>query len=53
MRTELWSNGKPVGDFSCGEASPANVVPGGEYFLRLIQNGDGYTEYVLNLEVIP
>ena len=53
LRVELWNNGNSVDDFSCGEAVLADVVPGGSYFLRLIQTGTGYTGYVLNLEGIP
>jgi uncharacterized protein YraI len=53
LRAELWNNGKAVGDFPCGWTSTANITPDNDYFLRLIQNETGYTEYVLNLEVIP
>jgi uncharacterized protein YraI len=50
IRTELWNNGNAVGNFPCGGASLAKVTPGKDYFLRLIQNGSGYTDYILNLE---
>jgi len=53
LRVELWNNGNPVNDFSCGEIFLVDVVPGDSYFLRLIQTGTGYTGYVLNLEGIP
>jgi uncharacterized protein YraI len=53
LNVELWNNGKPVGGFPCGEASVINVQPGDDYFLRLLQNGAGYTMYVLRLEIVP
>ena len=53
LRVELWNHKKPVGVYPCGETSLANVVPGSDYFLRLVQNGTGYTSYALHLEVVP
>jgi hypothetical protein len=53
LNVELWNNGKPVGGFPFGEASVINVQPGDDYFLRLLQNGAGYTMYVLRLEIVP
>jgi hypothetical protein len=53
LTVELWNNGKPVGDFPCGEASVITIQPGNDYFLRLLQNGAGYTMYVLRLEIVP
>ncbi len=53
LRVELWNIGKSTGEFQCGETSLAQVTPDSDYFLRLIQIGNGYTSYVLNLEVIP
>jgi len=52
LRAELWNNGMAMSNFSCGQASTANIQPGNDYFLRLIQNEAGSTDYVLNLEVM-
>ncbi|CAG1010608.1 hypothetical protein ANAEL_03987 [Anaerolineales bacterium] len=53
LSVELWNNGKSMGDFPCGETSVATVQPGDNYFLRLLQNGTGYTMYVLQLKIVP
>lgn len=53
LRVELWNHEKPVNDFSCGGASQATIQPGNGYFVRLLQNGTGYTAYVLRLEISP
>jgi uncharacterized protein YraI len=53
LRGEIWNNGKPVDDFSCGEIFMTNLAPGVDYFLRLLQNETGYTSYDLRLEALP
>jgi hypothetical protein len=52
LRVELWNNEKSVNNFSCGEQFTVQAAAGSNYFLRLIQNEAGYTDYILNLEVI-
>lgn len=53
LRAELSNHEKLVDSFSCGEQFTVQAATGSNYFLRLIQSEDGYTEYILNLEVIP
>ena len=53
MNAELWSDGKPVNRLSCGKQVVVDVTADSDYFLRLLQNDPGHTDYVLNLEVIP
>jgi uncharacterized protein YraI len=53
LLVELWNNGESTGEFHCGETSLPRVTPDSDYFLRLIQIGNGHTSYILNLEVIP
>jgi uncharacterized protein YraI len=54
LGVELWNNGKPVDGFaySCGDKSQVTVTPNSSYFLRLSQNEQGYTKYILSVKDI-
>jgi uncharacterized protein YraI len=57
LHVELWQNEKPVDGFSpaCGDKSFVTVASNSNYFLRISEsnmNEYGYTNYILNLEII-
>jgi len=54
LRIELRNHEKPVDNFllSCGDKLAVDIMPNSNYFLRLIQNEPGYTNYALSMEVI-
>jgi uncharacterized protein YraI len=53
-QVNLWKDGNPVFGFStaCGNQTAATVMPNSIYFIRLVQDESGITNYILNVEII-
>ena len=53
-QASLWKDGNQVDGFSaaCGSQTVAAVVPHSTYSIRLLQDGSGFTTYILKVEII-
>lgn len=53
LRAEIWESQKVVNDFSCGNKFLFPAKAEREYFLRLKQNENGFTDYAIFMESVP